>query len=57
MVEVDGLTVIVADPHSVTGDLTALTTKFYNGVRLRIPIKNLCCDDFFFKSYIIDLDF
>lgn len=47
MVEVDGLTVIVADPHSVTGDLTALTTKFYNGVRLRIPIKNLCCDDFF----------
>lgn len=57
MAEVDGLTVIVADPHSVTGDLTALTTKFYNGVRLRIPIKNLCCDNFFFKSYIIDLDF
>lgn len=47
MADDDGLTVIVADQQSAAGDLTTLTTKFYNGVRLRIPIKNLSWDKIF----------
>lgn len=39
--------VLVADHHSVTGDLTTLTIKFCNGVCLKIPISISTCDEIF----------
>lgn len=44
--------VLVADHHSVTGDLTTLTTKFFNGGRLIIHTKLTSIVMLYFHTFL-----